>query len=59
MKHYFEIIEKATKEVIKRLDVTDRSERERNRIEMGANINLNAREYYTTITESETELPII
>lgn len=56
---YLEIIKTDTKEVVKRIDVTDKSERTIERTEMGMNINLNHAEYYTTETDSETELPKI
>ena len=56
---YIEIIKLDNKEVVKRMDVSDSSERSIDRTEMGMNINLNHKEYMTNINESETELPII
>lgn len=59
MKKYLEIISYKEKSVVKRLDVTNESERNIERIETGININLNHDEYYTWINESETVLEII
>ena len=59
MKKYIEIIERETKKVEKRFDVSDKSERSIDRIELGMNINLNHTEYHTDLVVSETELPII
>jgi hypothetical protein len=53
---YIEIIKMDNKEVVKRSDVSDKSDRSIERIEMGMNINLNHKEYMTNINESETEL---
>lgn len=59
MKTYIEIIDKSTKEVVKRLDVTGKSDRSIDRCEMGMNINLNSEKYYTQQNTTENELPII
>ena len=59
MKRYLEIVEKSTKEVVERLDVTDSSDSTIDRIERGMNINLNRSEYSTRQVESEKELPKI
>lgn len=53
---YLEIVQKFTKEVVKRLDVSDKGERQRDRIEMGMNINLNHKDYFTQEIESDIEL---
>lgn len=55
MKTYIEIRKIDTDEVVKRVDVTDRSERSIERVEDGMNINLNHAEYYTEIKEYESE----
>lgn len=59
MKKYIEIVEREKEEVIKRLDVSDKSDRMIDRIESGININLNHDHFYTNQIESEVELPII
>ena len=59
MYKYFEIIKDDTKEAVLRTDVSNRSERQIDRILDGASINLNHDEYSVQITESETELPLI
>lgn len=58
MKHkYLEIRRIEDDEPIKRLDLTGRSDRDIERIERGANINLDHKRYYTEVVESENELP--
>ena len=59
MKTYLEIIEKKTKSVVLRIDVSEKSENAIFRTEMGMNINLNHEEYYTNQVETENELPEI
>lgn len=58
MKHkYLEIRRIEDDEAVKRLDLTGRSDRDVERIERGANINLDHKRYYTEVVESENELP--
>lgn len=59
MYKYFEIIKDDTKEVVSRSDVSNKSERQIDKIRAGASINLNHNEYYIQVTESETELPLV
>jgi hypothetical protein len=59
MYKYLEIIKNATKEVVSRLDVSNKSERQIDRIWYDAYINLNHNEYSIQVTESETELPLV
>lgn len=54
--HYIEIVEDQTEEVVKRIDVTNQSERNRERLERGMSINLNHNEFTIRVVESETEL---
>lgn len=56
---YFEIIKDDTKEVVSRSDISNKSERQIDRIWDGASINLNHNEYSIQVTESETELPLV
>lgn len=56
---YIEIKKYDDEKVVKRLDVTDKSDRDIDRIEKGMNINLNHDKYYTFSYESETEKPKI
>lgn len=58
MKKYLQIIHKKSEIVIKRFDVTDKTERSIDRLEDAVNINLNHREYKTDTKESETELEL-
>ena len=53
---YIEIVKKENNEVVKRIDVSTKSESQIMRTEMGVLINLNHEEYYTRETESQTEL---
>lgn len=59
MKRYIEIVEYKTGDVVKRIDVTDMSERTVDKTERGMNINLDHSNYYTVVTDSEVELNII
>lgn len=59
MYRYFEIIKDDTKEVVSRSDISNKSERQIDRIWDGASINLNHNEYSIQVTESETELPLV
>jgi len=59
MYKYFEIIKDDTKEVVSRSDVSNKTERQIDKIWVGASINLNHNEYSIQITESETELPLV
>jgi len=59
MYKYFEIIKDDTKEVVSRSDVSNKTERQIDKIWDGASINLNHNEYSIQITESETELPLV
>ena len=43
---YLEVVSMETSKVVKRLDVTGRSERARNKIEMGLMRNMNMEAYY-------------
>jgi hypothetical protein len=45
--------------VVKRMDMTGKSDRQIERIENGIWINLNHQDFYTRVTESDTELPTI
>jgi len=56
---YIEIKKYENGEVVKRLDVSDKSDRSAATIESGMNRNLNHETYYTFSFESETELPTI
>lgn len=47
MKKYIEIVAYGSDEVVKRLEVTGKSNREIERIDRGMNINLNHEDYYT------------
>jgi len=58
MKKYLQIIHKKSEIVIKRFDVTDKTERSIDRLEDAVNINLNHNEYKTDTKESETELEL-
>ena len=48
---YLEIVNYKTGEVSKRIDVTDKSDRQIDKIDRAMNINLNHQEWYTTTTE--------
>lgn len=54
---YLEIINDYTKEVVKRIDVTDWSQREKDRVRSGISINLNHEQYSVIFDQSEVELP--
>lgn len=51
---YVEVLERATKKVIERIDVSDRGESSMDRVERGLNINLNHRDYFTRIAVYKT-----
>lgn len=59
MYKYLEIVKDKGNEVVKRLNVSDESERSIEKIEKGMNINLNHNEYTVQYKESDTELPVI
>ena len=59
MYKYLEIVKDEGNEVVKRLNVSDKSERSIEKIENGMNINLNYNEYTVQYKESYTELPVI
>lgn len=59
MYKYLEIVKDKGNEVVKRLNVSDKSERSIEKIEKGMNINLNHNEYTVQYKESDTELPVI
>ena len=59
MYKYLEIVKDEGNEVVKRLNVSDKSERSIKKIENGMNINLNHNEYTVQYKESNTELPVI
>lgn len=56
---YIEVIRYSDKEVVKRMDVSDKNDRAIDRIDSGININMNHEEYYTMIVESEKSLEVI
>jgi hypothetical protein len=56
---YIEVKTFKTAEVVKRLDVSGKSEKSIDRIDDGLNINLNHEKFYTSITESNTKLNTI
>ena len=56
---YLEIIKDETKEVVSRMDVTGKSERQIDRVWDGASINLNHNEYSIQLNESDVELPLV
>jgi len=56
MKKYLEIVH-YNGDVDTRIDVSTQSQHNIDRIERGANINLNHANYYTRVIESPTELP--
>ena len=51
MKYYVEIVEFGTKEIVKRIEC--KSERQADKVDNGANINLNHDKYYTRIVTEE------
>jgi len=55
---YVEVKTTSDDSVIKRFDVTDKTQREIERIDDGININLNHSEYFTIITNSKTKLEV-
>lgn len=59
MYQYIEVVKYYGQEVVMRMDVTGKPERQIERIEAGININLNHKDYYTTVSDYETEQPKI
>jgi len=59
MYKYIEVVAFDGKQVVMRMDVTGKPERQIDRIESGININLNHEDYYTTVSDYETEQQII
>ena len=59
MYKYLEIVKDEKNEVVKRLNVSDKSERSIEKIENGMNINLNHNEYTVQYNESDVELHVI
>jgi hypothetical protein len=57
MKRYIEIVETKTDKIVLRSDVTEKSEKNIERIEYGMNINLNHSKFFTRVIDSEKELP--
>lgn len=55
MYKYIEIIETDSEKVVKRIDITNHTQCSADRIENGANINLNHDDYHTDQNEYETE----
>lgn len=55
---YIEIVAFDGDKVIRRVDVTYESERNRAKIDSGININLNHNQYYTRDKQSDIKLPI-
>ena len=49
MKQYIEIIEYVSNKVVKRIDVSDKTDRSIDTIDSGMNRNLNHEKYYTQI----------
>ena len=56
---YLEIVNDSTNAVVKRLDVTSKSDRQIQKLESALNINLNQVEYTVEYHESKKELPLI
>jgi hypothetical protein len=57
MYKYLEIVKDDTKEVVSRMDVSNKSERQIYRVWDVASINLNHNEYSLQLNESKVELP--
>jgi hypothetical protein len=58
MKTYLEVVAFDGNKVVKRIDVTDKSEHQIERVEDGMNINLNHEAYFTRVKEYDTEQPL-
>ena len=56
MKKYISVVQYKTAEVVKRIDVTGKTERQIDSIDSGLNVNLNHEEFYT-VYEEEDYLP--
>lgn len=59
MYKYLEIKKYENNEVVKRIDVSDSSDRTIERVESGMNMNLNHEQYYVFSYESEAKLKTI
>ena len=59
MYKYLEIVKDDTNEIVSRMDVSNKSERQIDKVWDGASINLNHNEYSLQLNESEVELPIV
>lgn len=59
MKKYLEIRKFENDTVVKRMDVSSKSDKQIEKMEFGANMNLNHEEYYTEVVESENTLELI
>lgn len=59
MYKYIEIIEDKTNEVVSRIDITNQSDMNLEKIMTGINRNLNHNEFSITEEESKNELPIL
>ena len=55
MKKYLVIVEDATGDIVKRVEVTGKSDRNIEKIERGMNINLNHNEYSVDLIEEYNE----
>lgn len=53
---YIEVKEMISGKVVKRIDVSDRSDRQADVIESGMNRNMNHKDYFTIINRSKSEL---
>ncbi len=53
---YIEVRSFEAEEVVERINVSDMTERQIDKVERGMNINLNHKSYYTQVTESEEQL---
>lgn len=53
MKKYIEIVSFCDESISKRIDVTEKSDRMIDKIDIGLNINLNHEIFYTRIVESK------
>lgn len=59
MYKYLQIVAFQSETVVKRIDVTGKSESQIDKIDRGMNTNLNHDDYYTVEIESIKELPLI
>ena len=58
MYKYLEIIMDSTKEVVSRMNITNQTQRQIDRLMDGIEINLNHAEFHLEIRESEMELSV-